>query len=103
MWEDEDGTTVLQAIRPDKLIALVDNDALAPLAREIQEKLERALRAAATASPTSLPDRARVVMGKQLFERRRVNPLRFPRAWRTAARGAATRCVAPRGPTRPAL
>jgi uncharacterized protein (DUF302 family) len=47
VWEDADGATVLQAIRPDKLIALADNDALVPLAQAIQGKLERALRAAA--------------------------------------------------------
>ena len=47
VWEDEGGATVLQAIRPDKMIELARNPALRPLAAEIQALLERALAAAA--------------------------------------------------------
>jgi uncharacterized protein (DUF302 family) len=38
---EKDGNTVLSVIRPTVAMSMIENPALAPLAREIEEKLER--------------------------------------------------------------
>ena len=45
--EDETGTTLLQAVRPDQMMEVARNPELAPIAAEIQARLSRALAAAA--------------------------------------------------------
>ncbi|GAC1347721.1 MAG: DUF302 domain-containing protein [Myxococcales bacterium] len=50
VWEDENGSTV-SALRPDKMVEFADNPKLAPMAKEADEKLRRALGALQQAGP----------------------------------------------------
>jgi uncharacterized protein (DUF302 family) len=41
--QDEDGTTVVSAIDPEKMFTLLKSDKLAPIAKDVRERLNRAL------------------------------------------------------------
>lgn len=45
LFEAEDGSLYLQAVRPSRLFQLVGNPAVEPVAREVDERLERAVAA----------------------------------------------------------
>jgi uncharacterized protein (DUF302 family) len=42
---DEEGRSVVAAMDPEKALAITGNDAIAPLAAEVRQRIERALRA----------------------------------------------------------
>lgn len=46
----EDGKTVVAAMDPEAALALADNDAVAPVAREVNERLRKVLEGVATAA-----------------------------------------------------
>jgi len=43
VYEDEQGTVWVKAIEPGKMLSIVENPALAPVARQVREKLEKVL------------------------------------------------------------
>ena len=52
VYETDDGDVRVEAVDPEALLGLVDDDDLAPVAAEVAERLERALEAVA-AAPTA--------------------------------------------------
>lgn len=45
VFEGDDGATLVQAIKPDAMFALIEQPAMAPVAREVGERLERVMAA----------------------------------------------------------